>query len=583
MSTTPTRLRAVSFPAARSTQMMREGFTLTEMLVAVGAMALLSLGVAQVFSLTTRTVSAGRRLSNLNAVASATERQMRADFNAMSSRGVLIIRNQLANNGNTVESYAADPEPRRRRIDELEFAVTGRYTSQRQPVTDDGTPVSSNEAMIYYGHGARQDPLATASSGYVNPVKIDDANISAPPLGVNMGAGGSKVNLYASGWTLGRRAFVLAPPSTMTQRNIPAGQGFAANVTFDSAYEIAGQPAAASLNRADNELWNSFSAASPLIHGGSIPSLASGVVDIVSMDLRAIAAQIADLNTSTFNNYGDGFSLASTSYQMPVGLNAGGGTTMAMQQAWLRGLLPADSDNGVRMRIETDVPDFLNFNGGGLTSAQRADQLMLTSGAFLPRCSEFIVEYSFGAAHSSTIGPPADIGALYWHGLDRQTGVNSAANDYGKRVVRYRDWVTANSGTPLAQAVRRRDPSSLPTSDRAIARAVLVQPDLVDPEFINSWGGGSSWNSSTSSCYAVFGLNDPLYEPKRDLLVKDVDGDGKYDWADGDVLQEPESLPWARPTMVRITFTLCDPTDPSIEQTFQFVFDLPKDVRGAAM
>ncbi|MFT3685011.1 MAG: hypothetical protein QM783_08815 [Phycisphaerales bacterium] len=61
--------------------------------------------------------------------------------------------------------------------------------------------------------------------------------------------------------------------------------------------------------------------------------------------------------------------------------------------------------------------------------------------------------------------------------------------------------------------------------------------------------------------------------------MKDVNKNGVYDWADGDILQEPESWPWVRPTMVRITFTLADATDPTLEQTFQFVFDIPQDVR----
>jgi prepilin-type N-terminal cleavage/methylation domain-containing protein len=562
---------------------MRQGFTLTEMLVAVGAMALLALGVAQVFSLTTRTVAAGRRLSNLNAVASATERQMRADFASLTSRGPLVIRNQMLNNGAAIDAYPADPQPRPRRGDEIIFAASGQFTSLQQPVTAQGTPVTAPEAFVYYGHGARQDPLGAGNSGFSTPVNIADTNASAPPLGVNTGPGGSKVNQYAAEWTLVRRAFVMSPPSTMTQRIIPPGQGFTAAFTFDTATEIAGVPAVPSPNRSDANNWNSYSLSTPSLRGAVIPTLSSGVVDIIAMDLRAVAAQLADVNTLTFTSFGDPFAMAATSNQMPVGLNASGGASMQAQQAWMRGLLPADSDAGRRIRVETTVPDFLNFNGGAATPVQKADQLMLTSGAFLPRCSEFIVEYSFGAAHSNTIGPPADIGAVYWHGLERVTGINPAVNDYGKRVVRYRDWVTANNGTPLAQAVRRRDPSSLPSSDRAVARVVYLQPDLIDPEFINPWGSGAAWNSSPTTVYAMFGLNDPLYAPKTTLLAKDVNGNGQYDWADGDVLQEPESLPWARPTMIRITFTLCDPTDPSIEQTFQFVFDLPKDARGSSM
>jgi prepilin-type N-terminal cleavage/methylation domain-containing protein len=581
-------MNQVRFNSTRSTQLMRGGFTLTEMLVAVGAMALLALGVAQVFSLTTRTVAAGRRLSNLNAVASATERQMRADFASLTSRGVMVIRNEEANNGNNVDGYAADPEPRRRRIDEIIFSASGQFTSGQQPIDATGNPVHSSEAMIYYGHGARQDPLAAGASGFNNPVNITGNNAAGPALGVNPGPGGSKVNQYASEWVLVRRAFVLTPPATQNPRIIPPNQGFAAAYTYDTATEIAGLPAVASPNRADAGAWQSFSTFSPTLRG-VYPTLASGVVDIVAMDLRSVATQLAQVSSTTGTTFGDSYMMGPTASQMRVGPTF---QTFQVQQMWMRGLLPADSDNGRRIRVETTVPDFLNMNGGATTAFQRSDQLMLTSGAFLPRCSEFIVEYSFGAAHTAAIGPNADIGAIYWHGLDRKTGVGSDANDYGQHVVRYADWVRLPGGRALVQAVRRRDPESLPATPPASnspVRVVPVQPALIEPNAVAAYEPGSgNWSSGGSSSYAFFGLNDPTYSPIQTapgttLLARDVNGDGNYNWADGDILQEPESMPWPRPTMLRITFTLSDPTDPSVEQTFQFIFDLAKDVRGAAM
>lgn len=576
-------------PHAQSTRsgLNRQGFTLTEMLVAVGAMALLSLGVAQVFSLTTRTVAAGRRLSNLNAVASATERQMRADFGSMTSRGPIVIRNQLANNGAPVEAYPADPSPRRRRADEILYFANGRFTSMQQPVTADGTPVSSSEAMIYYGHGARQNPLATTASGFQNPVNISDTNAAAPALGVNPGPGGSKVNQYCAEWTLARRAFVLAPPAVQLARTIPANQGLPAGASFDSARQIAGLPAVPSPSRADSQNWQSLSMFDPTLRGGATPTLASGVVDIIAMDLRTIASQLSDAAAAT-NSLGYATSLTRASNQSSVG--TGAGITIAAQHAWMRSLLPADSDAGRRIRIESTAPDFLNLNGGAANPVQRSDQLMLTGGAFLPRCSEFIVEYSFGKAHGAGVGGefgpvPASVGDIYWHGLERRTGFPgpAIALNYGHDTVRYEDWVSANGGNTLTQNVRRREKNSLP-APAAATRAIKIPFDLIEPRNVGGWGGSANWtyNAGVSS-YAFFGLNDPYYIPDLTLLVKDVNGNQRYDWADGDVLQEPESLAWARPTMIRITFTLCDPTDPSIEQTFQFVFDLPKDVRSSEM
>lgn len=573
----------------------RQGFTLTEMLVAVGAMALLALGVAEVFSLTTRTVSAGRRISNLNAVASATERQMRADFAAITSRGPMVIRNQLANNGQPVEAYPGDPAARTRRIDEILFFATGHYTSQQQPVTADGLPVGGSAAMIYYGHGVRQNPLAPTSSGFTNPVSITDTNAAAPALGANPGPGGSKVNQYSADWTLVRRAFVLTPPAPQIGHALPAGQGFGAvTATADSACEINGLPAVPSPSWTDAQAWSSGSMTYPRLRGNVIPALSSGVVDIIAMDLRSVSAQLGYTYNAP-NNLGDSSSLLTASNQIAVGTT--GAAAAAAQQRWMRTLLPADSDNNRRIRVEPSAPDFLNLNGGAPNAVQRADQLMLSSGAFLPRCSEFIVEYSFGRARTLSAGvigggsdgyagpTPADVGAVYWHGLKRMNGPNNNGTvNYGRDTVRYEDWVAANNNVPHFQTVRRRDRSLLPAFDRNATRDVPVRHDLIDPRNVQAWGGNSNWAVSGNSSYAFFGLVDPYYFPLTTLpLVKDKNANGQFDWADGDILQEPESLPWARPTMVRITFTLADPTDPSIEQTFQFVFDLPKDVRASEM
>jgi hypothetical protein len=37
------------------------------------------------------------------------------------------------------------------------------------------------------------------------------------------------------------------------------------------------------------------------------------------------------------------------------------------------------------------------------------------------------------------------------------------------------------------------------------------------------------------------------------------------------------AIPWAWPKMIRVTMTLSDAQEPSIESTFQFVFSVPTD------
>ena len=74
-----------------SPKVQQKGFTLVEVLIAVGAVSLIAIGLARVFSATGETVRAGRRLSNLNEYASLIERTepiVRA-FNARAPAGVL--------------------------------------------------------------------------------------------------------------------------------------------------------------------------------------------------------------------------------------------------------------------------------------------------------------------------------------------------------------------------------------------------------------------------------------------------------------------------------------------------------------
>ena len=53
--------------------------------------------------------------------------------------------------------------------------------------------------------------------------------------------------------------------------------------------------------------------------------------------------------------------------------------------------------------------------------------------------------------------------------------------------------------------------------------------------------------------------------PFRDAYPDDIDGDGVYD----------DAWPW--PRLLRITMSFADPVDQTVEDTFQFVVELPKD------
>lgn len=71
---------------------------------------------------------------------------------------------------------------------------------------------------------------------------------------------------------------------------------------------------------------------------------------------------------------------------------------------------------------------------------------------------------------------------------------------------------------------------------------------------------------------SYFGYFDPTFSPdlRNNAGTRNPDGDIEDI---GDALSP--TLPWAWPTLIRITLTLTDPIDPTFEQTFQFVFETP--------
>lgn len=112
----------------------RRGFTLVEVLVAVGAVALVAVGMAAIFDSVGKTVTGGRRVSALTAYATILEQQMRRDFDAMTRDGFLVIRQQYTNDGTRqlrVPAHADDLAPRVRRIDEVVFFAQGDYSTAR--------------------------------------------------------------------------------------------------------------------------------------------------------------------------------------------------------------------------------------------------------------------------------------------------------------------------------------------------------------------------------------------------------------------------------------------------------------------
>lgn len=644
------RMRNIRRAARTGIVVLVRGFTIVEMLMVVAIMALLTVGLAQIFRVTGDTVRAGKRLSNLNAYAAMVEKQIRADFKSITRDGFMVMRHRNA--GGTAPNFTDenillapnDAAPRRRRVDEIVFFTTGDFTTARDPIYPT-VQAKGTQARIYYGHGYRESPDADT---YYDRLRLDDLNNN---LNDNPKFGQPGPNRYASDWTLLRQQVVLSQPRSMVGIKLPTtlvdpapvyqnGNPSEANCEdLDSRIQISLQPAASSIFRylarvMPADLHPRFGNAYVVRDDNSgsrpaRPQFASGIVDVCAMDLTEIRAILLDAQQLDNRALAQGFSLDDDFAGGSIGgrddevrgsfffndLNPGAANSSTrLMQAWMREALPANSDAGERVRYELTPPNLL----GNIESPSgnvydkdyyRSDQMMLTASNFVPGCTEFIVEWSFGKAYPST-DTQGRAGQLIWHGLERRAGVTStgqaayAALPYGDPI--------SNNADLYQMPYRRMDGTTgywppLPDEDTTTVAnpAPGVRHNVNLLRIYNPFGG------SNTPEYSYFGYVDPSYRMRS--LWTDSDGDGFFDsgeayedlnnngrrdtspaeiaeaiigngdmWYDPNVNgerpdpREPGSIPWAWPRLVRFTISLADPTDPLREQTFQFVVEIPE-------
>ncbi|MBC7834620.1 MAG: hypothetical protein H7Y88_05905 [Phycisphaerales bacterium] len=546
------------------------------MLIAVAAVGIIAVGIAQVFRATGETVKLGRRLSSFNSYARLLERQMRADFGSMTREGFLVIRNELANDGGVTSLYADEPTPRARprRVDEIAFFASGSFTSLREPVHPERV-ARSNAARIYYGHGLKYNPTSQFS---IDPVPLDNAGAPAnlQPFGF------SGPNQSAGSWILARHVTLLCTPGTGELTGLDPdptafGNGQPGNISEmpDNDIQIALQPAASDIFRDACEFVPDPLPGDPaLVRDGSPerPIFETGVIDIATTSLDEIRSMVLLARPSsgapaTTNLDAGDFPLTmapsvlfedATSGSFPVS-----GGPVDMMQAWMRQGLPAASDGplvpvpsgyGVhsrRIRTELVPPNYLGV-GSAQQDYERTDQVMLTSSVFVPSCSSFIVEWSYGNTYPYPQNPtPPDYfagreGELVWHGMERWNDLDfDGVQDTGEVMYAqpYDDQANTPNTPPLAfQQYAGRNGATAPP--RLVRSALIHDIDTVDQTGLYQ-----------QLCYSHFGYIDPTFQPVG--------------------ANDPDSIPWPWPKLIRITLTLTDPREPINEQTLQFVFEVP--------
>jgi prepilin-type N-terminal cleavage/methylation domain-containing protein len=525
----------------------RRAFTLLELLIAIAAVALISLGIFQVFRATGETLRTGRRVSAFNAQASLLERQLRDDLSRMTRDGFLVIRNQLVDpNPPGVSLFRGQPSNfwRPRRADEIVFFARGPFATKRDPVHPSRI-ARSNEARIWIGHGLTKDP---AAPGFYDAIRLNDDNTNAPQLG-------TLSNQFASEWTLMRHVLLLCKPregltDPLDPLPPPTGEP-GANERADNDIQIELQPAASSIFRIlTREDLKMTAAGSPvgnadLVRDEAIenPDPSSGVVDIATTDLSEIRAIVLDAQDPGVLSFASPFAVSMPpDFAVDTSPSTSGSVTDIMQQ-WMIEAFPSESDANVRMRYERAPTDLTGAIGGGGTpfdkDYKRTDQLMLSSSTLAIGCSEIIIEWSFGKRIGA--GQPNE-GQLIWHGMERMADVDG--DGVLETVANVYEASTGPDGDAVQQIYRRIDGTRQ-------ARPGFINPDVIHDQ---------NTISGSDRAYSFFGYVDPTYAPPN----PNPDG-------------EPEAMPWPWPKLVRFTVRLVDQSDPSFEQTYQFIFELPGD------
>ncbi len=585
----------------------RRAFSVIELVVVVGAIAIITVGIASIFNTVGKTVASGRRVSTFTQSAAVVERQMRDDFARMTRQGPMVIRHELVDADNTGEEpdpiplYAGEPAPRQRlrRADEIVFFVQGEFEAKREPYVG-GTSSSGpnvplrrptgDAARVYYGHGVRFDPGAPGV-GYRVPAVYDGNRLNVP--NGQAGPGGSRPmewlgrdedntsrlgsdvypNKYASDWILLRHVTLLVQPGE-------ADPALSGDVEFlDSDYQIGYMPAMDQLFHSLNVFNNTKAAQYPdrprtLLAPGGIqkwqePDTASSEVEIATTSLAEIKAIVTDANAMPMTI------LTAASPPPLYDLQSPGNSL-------LDGVVPpiGISANGFPT-AGGGPPDSQGFNGLETLNFQHAWMRDLfpsySSRASLPTNTR---RQSFRLRAEPV--PPDVLGAARvnaqpwenWQALTDQYMLGAhvlvpscseflVEYSFGKigldgRLIWYGGTdVSGGANVPQFDYYDMADYQARDGDNVHYARVTQTSGGVsrdVAPA-LYSWGNRELVDYRACEWVMHFGYDDISYVPSSD--------------------SDPASMPLAWPKLIRITMYLADPRDPQYEERFEFVFETP--------
>jgi prepilin-type N-terminal cleavage/methylation domain-containing protein len=586
-----------SSPAHPLARRHRPGFTLVELMISIALVVVLILGVNQVFQSTLQAVGAGQAFVDSVRDSRAAQTAFGADLNGAAADGpffvihssqVFAFRNRadLAadkdQNANTYtvttpDDTTVDPttyNTRNHRVDVLTFLSRGIFPSQTGDtrMVDD---VSSAEARVWYGF-LRQPgstyreptsanlPAASSSTYYLDP--------GLPPATVGVSSTASPAsnpnNFFATDWALGRVATLLIP----TAVHPPA----ASDPQVEQYYTYNGY---------SNGLWTKPT---------STPTLSAALFSPLSYS-ASITGNDATPASNTWYQPSARFDVAQTSI-----------TSYTSQMNYLLAQFPtAHWWNGFYMgnfgstyNISPPSPLFAcnPFPTTITPAALRPSKAAAASPYFLKGCTQFTVEFAGDFVQQNN--DPSDT-ANYGNVLDLVTTSNGKADGIDfvynpttqTRSIRWyglprnpTNTPDASSGTSLmipgntGAMFTTGSPSSMTQGGVTTARTLSQVVPLRDV-IATSSAAVATLNTLIKTVAA--GTIQPAWI-ERSLPVatapRDYGNGGMPNGQDYLVAWGPDSdaagIP--RPKMIRITFTLDDPSGRlSDGQTFQFVYTLP--------
>jgi len=521
--------------SANNTVSNGRGFTLVELMVAVGLLLVVVIAVSRVFSTASKVTSLGEANNDLLQETAAIERQIRSDFARLDFDGCIAIQCvAVQNNVNRIQfGSAAAPlvDPSRPddaiiRCDQLVFFSKGAQTSVRftgnQDLSTSAGPIGmakSASARVLYGHGVQLPELLPQTTGGVvrriDPISFSDRTLAPwsfdpEPAGsleysfwLASGGGLARgTQPEARDWILARQAVLLADDGA-NKIYLHAGPR-APQTTYGNNSAIA--------------LWEATPAQGtdvPLADNNLLPAndLVASRVDVAASSLNDLRRQLAP----------DAAAIARA------------GTTLTGSQGQRRRIIncffgpPAFGQLGGYVRSEKFSP-----------SMNRQD-VMLTTPTLATNCSNFIVDWTW--EDFATVGfSQTPLSEITWFGFP------DSAYPAGSVARRGVFSLTDLSNTTIGFVTD------------AIRLAIEGNPPVVYAPY--------GQNIPVRIYTAVFGFNGdrqtftPIQDPAPNAPAVQP-------------IERADYTPW--PTAIRLTMQLHD-TENRIEQgrTVQLVIELPR-------